>query len=170
MRGYDVLLLAAIFATLLLTLVGQTVQKYWRLFDVFIGKKHGLWVYAGMVAVGWAEVLVTSVFDLRSEWQFNALWFLGLSVVAVSVWLFVMSVREAGKGTLVSAQFFGRKLAKHGQLQKKLKFPLYISVVSFFVGVCLITGKYGFLTASATLLIGFALKTLADRPRKVVKR
>lgn len=170
MRGYDLILLAAILATLIITIVCLIAQKYWRIFDVFFGKKHGYWLYIALVAFGWAEVAVTTVLTLRSDWKYRPLWFLGLPLIAYAVWLFIKSVAESGAGDLVNAHYFGRPKPRPGNLQKKYKYPAYISVVDLYFGLSLTTGRLGYLAAAFTLLAGFGIKTVIDHPRKVAKR
>ncbi len=164
MNGYDVQLVAAILAAIFWNSTSVFLQKRWRVYDVFIGKKHALLVHGLLISFAWCQVLVVAIFVTRSTWIFDSIPSLGMLVFASAVWLFVMAVKDIGMGSLVNSNFFGRHLSTKSQLYEKLKHPIYLSYILMFVGIGISSGQFGYLLAAASLLIGLSLLAYIEKP------
>lgn len=166
MNGFDLQLIAAISAAIFWNSTSVYLQKKWHIYDVFIGKKHARLVHGLLIAIVWLQVAIVAIFVTNSTWAFRPSPILGLLIIAPSVWLFVAAVKDIGAGSLVNSNFFGKLLVTKSQLYEKLKHPIYLSYVLFFVGLGLGFGQFGYLLASASLLIGLSILAYIEKPVK----
>ena len=90
MNGFDVQLAAAILAAIFWNSASVYLQKKWRVYHVFIGKKYAQLVHGLLISIVWAQVIVVSIFVTKSSWVFQPILVIGLLLIASSVWLFVM--------------------------------------------------------------------------------
>jgi protein-S-isoprenylcysteine O-methyltransferase Ste14 len=164
MNGFDVQLVAAIFAAVFWNTSTIYMQKKWRIYDVFVGKKNAQTVHGLLIGFAWLQVAVVSIFVTRSSWAFGAVLPLGLLIIAGSIWIFITALKDIGSGSLVNSNFFGKKLHTSGELYKKLKHPTYISYVMIYVGLGISFGQYGYILAAASLVIGLSVLAFVEKP------
>ncbi len=157
MYGIDLFTLAATAAALFWGLVGMYAQQQWRIFYVFTGKKQALKVYIALLTLTTLQLLVITGIDLISTWRFTTFWPAGLVFLAGSIWLFVNALRETGLGALFNTGLFDRHHRKAGPLWKKYRQPLYISYVSFYFGLGLLTGHIAYMSSALLLTVGLLL-------------
>ena len=160
----DLLILAAIIAALFWNIIAVYLQKKWRVFIVFAGKKHALKIQAGLVTLVWLQVAVVVYFDRYSTWSFKSMWYLGVPLLAFSIWLLFNAIKELGFGPLINSNLFNYKVKTHGPIYKRYKHPMYIGFTAGLFGLGLCVGKYGILLAAILLGIGLLALTKIEAP------
>ncbi|MEI7632171.1 MAG: hypothetical protein WCJ60_02515 [bacterium] len=163
MNLIDLQITAAIFASILWNVTVIFLQKKWRIYDVFIGKKHAQLVHGLVVALTTLQVVAVALFIPKSTWSYRPVIILGVSICVFAAWLFAATVKDIGKGSLVSSNLF----TKHSKIKKEFnsaqKYPIYISCVLLFVGLSITFGKYGYLLAAACLALGLIVVAKTEK-------
>lgn len=159
MYGADVLLLASTAAALFWTIVSTSFQKNWRVYDLFIGKKHGFKVHFLLMVLVAAQLVAMTVLDVNSRWLFPTFWPVGIVVCGYAVWIFVQALREGGFGGLTHRHLFRHtlKMDKRGAFYRRFKQPFIASYTLFYVGLGLATGHIAYIIVSFLLLAGLSL-------------
>jgi len=160
MYGIDVVIISAAAAAVFWGIVSLYLQIRWRVYDLFVSKKRGIWAHGALMVLTTLQLVAFSAIDVKSGWVFPTFWLLGAPVLIASGWLFWQAVREAGAGSIFNAAIFKHKHPKNkGPIWHKYKQPLYISYVGAYLGLGLTTGRIGFLLTALVLAVGLGLLT-----------
>lgn len=159
------MLAASVVAALFWNTASVYLQKKWRVYDVFVGKKHALLVHGLLISIVWVQVIVVSVFVPKSTWSFRPYVFFGLIMAAASLYIFILAIKDIGYGSLINSNFFGRKLKTTGQLFAKIKHPMYIAMVTLYLALGLIFGQNGYWLAAICLFVGLSLLAYVEKPK-----
>jgi len=166
MNAFDLLLPAAVVAALFLNMLSIVLQKYWRLYTVLFGKKYDVWVHRALISIAWTQVLATLVLAATRGTEGWSQPVIGAVVMAVSAYLLVLSILKAGFGALAQGNFFGRPPKQPAKEQERFHNLAYLAFSCFTLGLSIFSGKGAVGFAAAILMIGVALLTFLERPRR----
>jgi hypothetical protein len=145
-------------------LVSLYVQRKWRLFDLFIGKKHAFTVFVALQCLAWLEVVGVSILIALAPKDFSSLLFIGLPLFAYCTYAMVVHGKKLGAKSL----FYSHLFKAHSRQQpQKTRMIFVVYMCGLFVGLSFIFGQFGFmygavaLAAASGLVMIFEQKILA---------
>ena len=167
MYGIDQLTLAACLAAMLFLPVAMFLQAKWRLYTVFLGKRHDLTIHYIVMGLIYAELVAMTILDIYSKWMFSSiLWPIGAVVFAGALALFVATISESGIGWLFGKAAFRKYTLHKGDIWRTYRQPYIVSVVGLYVGLALLSGHYVYIIISILLGVGLTFVDWLTRKLK----
>ena len=160
MNAYDQLALAALVAALFLHILSIYLQKYWRFYDLFVGKKHGIIAHIALISLGWLEFVFGLVQLPRSDWRFTELPLIGFPLLVIASIVLGKYATYVGPGKWVNSDLFRGK-TKPTDIRR-----LLLGTGLFLISLALTFGRYGYILLLTVLLLGLFLKDKLEVPRR----
>ena len=120
--------------------------------------KHAHTVHSIIISVFWLTFVVSYVLmEANATNNFFQNVALGVGLKAVSVVLFLLSLKEIGPGALSNKNLFTGRNKQLGSVYKYIREPMYMSYTLFIFGSGVLTGEITFYILGIICIIGLQI-------------